>query len=186
MGGFRYDGYADMKKTLKIIGVTLLVCLVAAVGGCVYQFYDWTHHTEKSYAGEAATATFTYKELVPLPPQHRRDFPMVWESHGMFDFSSLILFEADAAWTEALITRYGLTREESAWGTRYLAEWAQRPHPQKEAAQMAKNLGSDWVAYSAATLDVRNQPGQKGCFVLFVHPSRTQAVLYYYSFYQEK
>lgn len=175
-----------MKKALKILGFTLLVCLAAAVGGCVYVFYDLTHNTEKFYAGEAATVTFTYNELVPLPPQHRRDYPMAWESRGMFDFSSLILFDADAAWLDTLIARYGLTEENAPSGHHYIAEWVQRPHPQEGGEQMASSLGADWVSYSSATTDVRNQPGEKACFTLFVAPSRTSAVLYYYSFYQEK
>lgn len=178
--------YADMKKTLKIIGVALLICLAAAVGGCVYHLYDELRNTERYFAGKDAADTFTCQELLPLPPQHRPDYPMVWESCGMFDFSSLILFEADAAWMEALIARCGLTREESAWGNRYLADWAERHLVQKEATQMAKSLGSDWVSYSAATVDVRNRPGEKGYFDLFVNPSHTRAVLHYYSFSREK
>lgn len=163
-----------MKRVLLALSI---VC--AALG--VFLFGKTLSESHKAYVvGEEAKQSFTYKALLPPPPQTGTAYPVIHESRGMFDFSAVALYEADADWVESIRETYQLTPAPDAHELSSVISLLRH----RKLDDMAELLSQEtWSRYTGGRLSgVRFQDPFTACFDLYVNQASSKVILYYHSF----
>jgi len=143
----------------------------------------------KLYAGREAEQKFTCKHLVKIPNQQSRSMPVLYESNGAFDFSSIIAFDANGEWIERFIGSYKLAYEPG--GASVISDLIRCVKQVEEInsdplADIMEN--NSWKMYTDGKLKYEALDGMlcQAHFVAFVNEAGTMAIIYYHSFGKAK
>lgn len=167
-----------MKRVLFAMGI---VC--AALG--VFLLGKTLSESHKEYVvGEEAKQSFTYKALLPPPHQTGTAYPVIHESRGIFDFSAVALYEADADWVGSIRELYQL---KPAPDSHELSSMISLLRHRKLDDMANLILQEPWSRYTGGRLTgIRHQERFTACFDLYVNQTSSKVILYYHSFTHEQ
>ena len=168
-----------MKKIIMTATLLLVALVVAAVGITLFCGPKQAD-TPECYTGEEARQTLTCKKLATIPEQTNRPYPIVCERNSMFDFSTTLIFEANAEWIDTFIREQKLVQGSHSGGLFNLSNnfkvW-------KQDAVVAIIDNDSWTYYTNGTVQNERPNGLYiGHFDAYINAARNKVMLNYHSF----
>ena len=141
-------------------------------------------NVNRCYIGNESNHLFSANELIKYPRQYCNQYPVIYESRGMFDFSSIVLFEADCKYFDCLIEKYKL---EASGNSFQLSNLLRNLRCLKLHDFVERIRREQWTHFSGGEVSgYRNNLRFNAHFELFVNISKNRAILYYHSFTRVK
>lgn len=167
-----------MKKILFLIIVLFSFFLLIMIN------FLKEENINRCYIGNESNHLFSANELIKYPRQYCNQYPVIYESRGMFYFSSIVLFEADCKYFDCLIEKYKL---EASGNSFQLSNLLRNLRCLKLHDFVERVRREQWTHFSGGEVSgYRNNLRFNAHFELFVNISKNRAILYYHSFTRVK
>ena len=163
------------------IGLLILGVLMAPVAWIGWLIHDAEQANSTYSTGAEAQQSFTCNTLLRIPEQKDEEYPIIHDSRGMFDFSSVVIFKASTPWIGDFIREYGLKPSESTHEQMQL----ERRFREKKLDKLAAMVGSQsWQHYTGGRVSYTDLAGRsrQGYFEACINATRDKVMVHFHSF----
>lgn len=120
-----------------------------------------------------------YAHFFKIPKQKNPRYPMIFESEGMIDYSSIIIFEADSEWIKKIVQCNGLSPDPSQVGISTIARNAKYLGLKQISDVIDSNT---WNSFEIKSVQFfSNGETYKVYFELYTNTKQTIVVLHFHS-----
>lgn len=139
---------------------------------------------QEYYSGEAAKQTLTFRALIAPPTQTFTTYPLIHESSGMFDFSSIAVYEAHSAWIDHIREKYNFKPDTDSVGVSMITKNLKY----RKLDSMAEMISHEqWSHYSDGKVSgVWHDTPFEAHVELYVNNASNKVILHYHSFHWQR
>lgn len=162
----------------------LLIVLIIIPAIVFTIFITKQERNKKCYIGEESKTTFTYSKLITPPLQTFEDYPIICENRGMFDFSSIAIYEANEIWIDTIKEQYHLHHKHTNSELYALINNLRY----KQLTHIVDIISNDhWLYFSGGCINGEKDNNKfKAHFDMHINNAKNRVIFHYHSFSSEK
>lgn len=122
-----------------------------------------------------------YTHFLKIPEQKKSTYPIIFESEGLMDYSSIIVFEVDSEWIKDFVQNNGLSPQSPPIAGIEMIAYNVKKRGLKQISDVIDS--NTWNCFNYQSMQFLSNGNTYGAyFELYTNITQTTAILHFFSF----